>query len=135
MDRRRFLTSAAVTAAGLTLDLPMTQGAHASLAGLSGAAGDGNTGDLAALWASSPELFRAALSSGPGFSFSYECRHAKDPQSVSHQDSGSSTETTFRYASGIEAIRTLRKFPEFNAIEYSIRFRNTGDRRSGSSRG
>lgn len=130
MNRRFFLTSTLAVTAELALDLSKSSAAR-SHSSTSGAAAEGDTGALAELWASSPQIFRSALSSGPGFSFSYDGRPAGAPQSVSHTDSGSSTETTFHYASGIEAIRTLRKFPEFNAIEYSVRFRNTSDHRSG----
>jgi alpha-galactosidase len=123
MNRRHFLSSTAAATAGLALDLRSARSAPT--------ASGGHSGDLSELWTSSPQLFRSALSSGSGFSFSYEGHPAGPPESVSHQDLGSSTETTFRYATGIEAIRSLRNLPGYDAIEYSVRFRNTGNHRSG----
>jgi alpha-galactosidase len=123
MDRRHFLSSSLVATAGLALDLPGTLSAVATSAG--------HTGDISEVWATSGQLFRAALAPGTGFSFHYEGHPAGPPGGVSQRDVGSSVETTFRYASGIEAIRSARKMPEYDAIEYSVRFRNTGSLRSG----
>jgi alpha-galactosidase len=124
MDRRHFLASSVVATASLALDLRSTLAAAA--------ASPGHTGDLSELWTSSPQFFRSALSPGLGFSFSYEGHPAGTPESVSHQDLGSFIETTFRYGSGIEAVRRVRKLPDYDAIEYSVRFRNTGNHRSGA---
>jgi alpha-galactosidase len=123
MNRRHFLSSSLAATASLALDLPGTLSAAAT--------SPGDTGDLSELWAPSAQLFRSALAPGSGFSFHYEGHPAGAPDNVSERDMGSSIETTFRYASGIEAIRSLRKMPEYDAIEYSVRFRNTGGLRSG----
>jgi alpha-galactosidase len=123
MNRRHFLSSSLAATASLALDLPGTLSAAAT--------SPGHTGDLSELWAPSAQLFRSALAPGSGFSFHYEGHPAGAPDSVSERDMGSSIETTFRYASGIEAIRSLRKMPEYDAIEYSVRFRNSGGLRSG----
>src|ERR1700722_4447958 len=123
MNRRHFLSSSLAATASLALDLPGTLSAAAT--------SPGHTGDLSELWAPSAQLFRSALAPGSGFSLHYEGHPAGPPDRVSERDMGSSIETTFRYASGIEAIRSLRKMPEYDAIEYSVRFRNSGGLRSG----
>jgi alpha-galactosidase len=87
------------------------------------------TSDLSDIW-KSHELFGSALLPGPGFAFSYGGHPAVAPEGVQHKSTGSSIETVFRYADGIQAIRTVKLLQDFSAVEYAIRFHNAGAGRS-----
>jgi alpha-galactosidase len=119
MKRRQFLTNAAGAAAAVILQ---PRWAH----GLSSNAGEAGGQDLSTVWPSAAQLFRKSLMSGPGFSFLYDGKPA-DPTSVL---SSGQSDATFSYASGVEVIRKAVKLQGANAVEYTLRIRNTGQGRS-----
>jgi len=76
----------------------------------------------------SPHLFHSALDEGFGFSFSYDGKPigpATLPDwKITTRTLGRSRETTFRHPTGLTVIRHLELHAEFEAVEYTLRFRN-----------
>lgn len=91
------------------------------------------SGSLKPVWqVRSPHVFQQALNAEAGFSFVYQGRRvspasASDWQVSVRTSAGGDTETTFRHPSGLAAVRTSRVFPEAEAMEYTVRFRNESD--------
>lgn len=128
MNRRDFIASTVAAASALALDVHAGQASVSSFPSTAERGTD--AGDLSRVWPPADGVFPAALLSGSGFSFSYDGSPAGPPKSISEKEFKDSIETTFRYSSGVEAIRTATQFPEFGAVEYSVRLRNAGSARS-----
>jgi len=82
-------------------------------------------------WPVSPgHPFHDSLEEGLGFSFVYDGGRVgpRMPEGwqVSTRKTGGGTITELRHPSGLAAIREVRAIPEFAALEYTVRFRNTG---------
>jgi alpha-galactosidase len=78
-----------------------------------------------------PKLFpyeSLALTEGLGFSFRYDGKKVGPARpegwQVSSEDDG--RRTWFRHPSGLAVQRSVRVFPEFEAVEYTLRFKNEG---------
>ncbi|MBE3096953.1 MAG: hypothetical protein IMZ44_07455 [Planctomycetes bacterium] len=88
-------------------------------------AADGES--LKALWpVQSPHEFQEGLRQEIGFSFTYDGKEVGPARPadwrVTSQADG--TQTTFRHPSGLAVLRQARTFPAFEAVEYTLRFRN-----------
>lgn len=76
----------------------------------------------------SPHVLHAAFSSGPGFSFQYEGERvgpalpAGWTAKIEKQDGAAEIE--LRHSSGLVARQRIRGWKQFEAVEYSVRFRN-----------
>lgn len=81
---------------------------------------------LKPLWpAGAPHLFRDALVDGVGFSFTYDGKRVGPaPSGDWRVSSGAAGRTEFRHGSGLIAVREVRAYPAFEAVEYTVRFRN-----------
>mgnify|MGYP000868589028 CR=1 FL=1 len=89
---------------------------------------------LKSFWpAAGPSSFREALEEGIGFSFTYEGQRACPvlPGDWTASTAGTTT-TSYRHASGLVAVREVRVWPEFAAVEYTVKFRNEGRENSGA---
>lgn len=76
-----------------------------------------------------PRLFHDMLEEGPGFSFVYQGNEVSTTSpkwQISTQTATDFVETTFRHSSGLAAIRRVRAYPEFDALEYTVTFKNEG---------
>jgi len=83
--------------------------------------------------AHTPLSFRQALDKGIGFSFTFEGQRIGPmlPTGWTVSTAGTTT-TSYRHASGLVAMREVRAWPEFDAIEYTVKFRNEGSANSGA---
>jgi alpha-galactosidase len=126
MNRRKFLQDTLIGSAGLSgLVAPWQGGGVSRPAPAEGGA------SLKSHWlAKGSHLFHDVLEEGTGFSFSYQGQGPISTTSprwqVSTQTTAGSVETTFRHSSGLTAIRRVRAYPEFDALEYTITFKNEG---------
>lgn len=78
--------------------------------------------DLKSLWrVRGAHDFHAALRPGAGFSFSLDGKEAGRLEAAA-QSGGA--ETTFRHPSGLAVIRRARAFPDSDAVEFTLRFKN-----------
>jgi alpha-galactosidase len=85
--------------------------------------------DLKSHWRTdSRHEFREVLRSGMGFSFVYDGQPIGPalPADWRVERAGSEGQATFLHPSGLIAIRRVRVFPEFGALEYTVRFKNGG---------
>ena len=85
--------------------------------------------NLQALWrVRTPNEFQQSLQSGVGFSFTYDGTvfGPGQPPGWKIAASKDGVTTTFQHASGLSVIRQVRAFPEFDALEYRLRFKNEG---------
>jgi hypothetical protein len=87
----------------------------------------GGTESVKSLWrVRSAHALQGALKPEMGFSFTYDGKKAGPALTPDWQVSSQSPdETTFRHASGLVVTRTSRAFPEFEAFEYTLRFKNS----------
>lgn len=127
MKRRQFISTASMAAAATMLHPRWAYGSVISTSADTQAAA---AGDLKMLWPSAREqFFPKSLLGGPGFSFFYEGKPAI-ATGVSEKDHGESREAVFQYASGVEVLRSATPLPGANAVEYTLRLRNTSSQRS-----
>jgi len=105
----------------------------ASLASLSWATGadkrlaPGDNASLKSLWrVQSPHEYHQALRQGAGFSFTYDGQPIGPdfPADWQATTRPGALATTLRHASGLTVVRESRVFPELDAVEYTLRFRN-----------
>jgi alpha-galactosidase len=92
-----------------------------------GSAQTNSNDDLKSYWRTdSQHEFREAARSGIGFSFAYDGKPIGPILTADWQVEGDAAgrETAFRHCSGLTAIRSVRVFPQFAALEYAVRFRN-----------
>ena len=85
--------------------------------------------DLKSHWQTdSQHEFRKAVRSGIGFSFVYDGQPIGPslPKDWRVEGDAAGRETTFRHPSGLTAVRRVRVFPQFGALEYAVRFKNDG---------
>ena len=130
MNRRDFISSTTAATSAFALELRRARAMSSFEKSSVDVASGSSAGDISEVWTSRPQLFRGALSHGPGFSFYYGGQPAEVPQKVSQRNLTSSLETTFNYGSGIEAIRTATRITDFDAMVYTVRLRNAGQVRS-----
>ena len=69
--------------------------------------------------------FADGLKPDVGFSFTFDGKRT-GPTLPADWKLTEGAETTFRHTSGLTIVRTARAFPEFEAVEYTIRFKNSG---------
>ena len=87
---------------------------------------------LQSLWSVHTQpKFHDALESGIGFSFVFDGKTI-GPSSppgvdVTIKERGDARETAFRHDSGLVVIRRSRSSPRFDAVEYTLRFKNKSD--------
>ena len=91
--------------------------------------GSANPQSLKTLWrAPSGHVFHQALGQGIGFSFLLDEQQIGPAivadSNVTVLEDDHVHEAVFRHASGLAAIRRCREFPEYDAVEYTIEFRN-----------
>jgi len=91
--------------------------------------GEGADGSIKRDWpVQSLHLFHGALRPGIGFSFRYNGRNIGPgipiEWRISTEEKGETTQTSFRHPSGLVVVREARSFPDFEAFEYTVRFRN-----------
>ncbi|MCI0541004.1 MAG: alpha-galactosidase [Verrucomicrobiales bacterium] len=82
---------------------------------------------LGLLWPRDPSNeMRQSLLPGAGFSFTYDGKPVApvDWAGWDWQQQGSTS--TLRHSSGLTVVRTARAFAEFDAVEYTVVFRNDG---------
>ena len=95
-------------------------------------ASENPTAGLRAQWpVTSTHPFHGALQDEIGFSFTYDGNKIGPAipagWKVSHKDGPESAETVFRHSSGLAVIRQSRPHPEFEAVEYTLRFKNESE--------
>lgn len=127
MRRREFLEDSLRGFAGLS-GLPTFLPAWGAFSKSTSAEGEAN---LKSYWpARSPHLFHDGLEEGIGFTFTYGNQKAFSVASpgwqVSTKTMASAVETTFRHSSGLTAVRRVQAYPEYEAIAYSVTFKNEG---------
>lgn len=88
-------------------------------------------GNLRPHWSvKADHLFHGALTDGIGFSFSYDGKKfgpaILSGWKVSTQTTPGVDQTIFRHPSGLTIIREERLYSEFEALEYTLRFKNEG---------
>ena len=125
MKRREFLQSSFIGVSGLSSLAAPLRGAGRSFEAPPTDPG----GSLGPHWSvQGSRLFHDMLEEGTGFSFVYQGKEAVPITSPEWQISTQTTtdfvETTFRHSSGLSAIRRVRAYPEFDALEYTITFKN-----------
>jgi alpha-galactosidase len=82
---------------------------------------------LKPLWPSgSAAAFREALDDGIGFAFTCDGQRVGPALPPGWSGSTEGATATFRHPSGLVVARESRAWPEFDAIEYTVRFRNEG---------
>ncbi len=118
MTRREMLVR---SVAGMSLTL-----GRRSLTAL---ASPGMAEDVKGCWpVRSDHPFHRALREGACFSFSYDGKRVGRAFSSEWQSSTQNvagvTTTVFRHFSGLLVVREARSYPEFEAVEYSLRFKN-----------
>ena len=89
----------------------------------------GSRANLKSQWtAESAHPFHAALRDGIGFSFTYEGQPVGPtiPQGwqITARAAEGVEQTTFRHPTGLTVIREARAYPDFEAVEYTLRFKN-----------
>ena len=90
---------------------------------------EGPGANLKSHWAvRSEHPFHAALQEGIGFSFTYDGKPVGPtiPQGwqISAQTAEGLEQTTFRHPTGLTVIREARAYPDAEAVEYTLRFKN-----------
>ena len=85
--------------------------------------------DLKHIWKlRSPQAFGDALDSGMGFSFGYDGKRVGPRNDAVRQMTGematSGGSMTWRHPSGLVIQRQARSFPEFDAVEFTLTFKN-----------
>ena len=125
MNRRKFFRDSLIGVAGLSaLSGPMWgPGAVPENSG-----GD-NGSSLKSHWpAKGSSLFHAVLEEGAGFSFSYGGRRAgltsSEGWKITTRTTAACVETLFRHTSGLTAVRRIKAYPQFEALEYTVTFKN-----------
>lgn len=86
---------------------------------------------IGSIWqVESPHLYRDGLLEGIGFSFTYDGKtigpSVPEGWAISTRSTSEGLETRLSHSSGLVAVRLVRSFPESEAIEYTVRFRNEG---------
>jgi alpha-galactosidase len=125
MKRREFLQNSFIGVSGLAgLGAPSRSAASSSGHPTADAGAS-----LKSHWSvKGSHLFHDVLEEGTGFSFDYQGKQvlpAISPEwQISNQSTASSVETTFRHSTGLAAVRRVRAYPEFDALEYTITFKN-----------
>ena len=85
--------------------------------------------DIKLPWsAREPHVFYQALQEGIGFSFTFSGSRVgptiSEPWQVSAENRGGVQRTILRHPSGLTVMRDATPLPEFEAVEYTLRFRN-----------
>ena len=88
-----------------------------------------NHPSLKRLWPAQPDTsFHQALEHGIGFSFVLDGqqvgREVPADANVITRNLDGAQEAVFRHPSGLVAVQRCRVFPQFDAVEYTVRFRN-----------
>jgi alpha-galactosidase len=123
MDRRKFFQNSLAGLAGLPgLTVPPWTLAEVE------ATGPANPG-LKAHWPTqSPQLFHSALEEGLGFSFMYAGQKVgpglPEGWEISTSKLESSLVTKLRHPSGLLVTCEAKAFPDFESVEYTVRFKN-----------
>ena len=94
-----------------------------------GATAEPDSASLKPLWmVQSGHPFPLALTEGLGFSFRYDGKKVGPGRPEGWRVSGGDEgrRTWFRHPSGLAVQRSVRVFPEFEAVEYTLRFKNEG---------
>jgi alpha-galactosidase len=82
---------------------------------------------LKPVWPSSgKQLFREAFDDGLGFAFNCDGQRVGPALPAGWSADADGATARFRHPSGLVVIRESRAWPEFDAIEYTVRFRNEG---------
>jgi alpha-galactosidase len=120
MNRRKFFQGSLMGVAGLSALANPLRGLGA---------GPGSGSSLKPYWpANGPRLFREVLEEGAGFSFSYGGKRAdlisSEGWKTTTQTTVACVETLFRHTSGLVVVRRIKAYLEFEALEYTVTFRN-----------
>lgn len=119
---------AALAGAGLSpgTGVPAFPGAEGFGAFAGGGQGANRPGLDAAWRVQSSHPFRTALKKEIGFSFTFDGKEVGPdwPEGRETDGEAGGTETRFRHRSGLTVIRQARAFVDFEAVEYTVRFKN-----------
>jgi len=127
MNRRKFFQDSLIGVAGLSALGDSMRGPGA----VPGTPGGDNGSSLKPYWPTKgSRLFHDVLEEGAGFSFGYDGKRAVLTSSqgwnITTQTTAGSVETLFHHTSGLTVVRQVKPYPEFDAIEYTLTFKNKG---------
>lgn len=127
MNRRKFFQDSLIGVAGLSALADPLRG----WGGFPDNAGGDSSSNLKPYWpARGSRLFHDALAEGAGFSFTYGGRKAflasSEGWDIRTQRTADSLETSFHHDSGLTVFRKMRAYPQFDALDYTVTFKNEG---------